>query len=635
MYYERLTDLGIKLFRRNGSEKTKCPQCSDSRKNKSDKPLSVNVTTGEYNCHNCGWKGNVRWQERKREMKKYEKPPADVLRNIVVKEQAISWFEKRGISKATLDKFMIYTKDEYMPQTQKSESCICFPYFRDGELVNVKYRDARKNFKMVKDAELIFYNLSSIGDKKHCIITEGEIDCMSLYEAGYSKEYDPIVLKKNEETGEILEEGIHPLGKWAVVSVPNGASKGNQKLEYLDNCSDCFLGLHEIIIATDGDIAGESLRQELVRRLGVERCRIITYPIQECVPTENGMKRRCKDFNEVLFYLGKEAVIACIENSDFIPVDGVYYLQDIYESMAANFERGIQLAPTTRFGKLDDLFRWKKGEINLCVGYGNHGKSFFMLQLMLTKSMYDGWKWAIFSPENFPANDFYDDLIEMYVGNWLTNMTRQQYDEACWFIDKHIFYVYPEDEHDINSINEKFRHLILKKGCDGVMIDPFNQLDHLQKPYQREDQYLSEMLKDIKRFALLNNVCYNIIAHPKNPTYMEGKALPPVDMYDIAGGAMWGNKCDNILSYYRPNFHVDKNSPEIQIISQKCKRKRTGGGLGEYDLKMVWSQKRLCDVYDYIFCDKARAERVVKVEKEQWLQPPLSEGWNALDTEGF
>ena len=138
---------------------------------------------------------------------------------------------------------MIFNKNEWMPQTQREENCICFPYFKDGEMVNIKFRDARKSFKMVKDAELIFYNLSSISDKKFCIITEGEIDAMSVYEAGFG------VPDVDAETGEVKET---ELSKWGVVSVPNGASKGNQRLEYLYNCSDWFIGLHEIIIATDG-----------------------------------------------------------------------------------------------------------------------------------------------------------------------------------------------------------------------------------------------------------------------------------------------------------------------------------------------------------------------------------------------
>lgn len=599
MYYDKLSDLGIKLTRHSGSVKTKCPQCSDGRKNKNDMPLSVNITTGEFNCHNCGWKGNVRAMERKRDNKKYEKPPQDVLKNIDLKEKVVSWFKGRGISKETLDKFMIFTKEEWMPQTQKKESCICYPYLRDGSIVNIKYRDARKNFKLVKDAELIFYNLNKIGEKKNCIIVEGENDCLAVYEAGLG--VDVIC----DEEGTVTNDDF---SKWCVVSVPNGASKGSQKLDYLDNCSDWFIGLHDIVIATDDDEAGISLRNELIRRLGVERCKTISYPIEEFVCLENGLKRRCKDMNEVLQWIGKEAVVNCINNAQNIPIDGVYYVDDIFPEMLENFRNGVQLAPTTRFNEMDEYFRWKKGDINLITGYGNHGKTFFWLQMMLTKSIYDGWKWAIFSPENFPANDFYDDLIEMYVGKWLNSMSEDEYIKGCLFVDQHIFYVYPDNSHDIQSIHEKFRHLVLKKGVDGVMIDPFNQLDHNQKAYQREDQYLSEVLKDIKRFALLNNISYNIIAHPKNPSYNQDKSLPVVDSYDISGGSMWANKCDQILSYYRPNFHVDKNSPEVSVYVQKLKRKRTGGKLGSFDLTLVWKDKRYSDSKGTIPCDPKRAE---------------------------
>lgn len=601
MYYDKLSDLGIKLTRHSGNVKTKCPQCSDGRKNKTDLPLSVNITTGEWCCHNCGWKGNVRSYERKRENKKYEKPPQDVLKNIELKEKAIQWFSNRGISKKTLDKFMIYTKEEWMPQTQKKENCICYPYFRDGSIVNIKYRDARKNFKFVKDAELIFYNLSSIGEKKYCIIVEGENDCLAVYESGYG------VDQEADEEGELINEKF---SKWCVVSVPNGASKGNQKLNYLDNCADWFAGLHEIIIATDDDEAGHSLRDELIRRLGVERCETITYPMEEIVPIGNNLKRRCKDLNEVLQWLGKDVVSNIIENAQAIPIDGVYYVDDLFPTMIDNFRNGIQLAPTTRFKETDEYFRWKKGDINLITGYGNHGKTFYWLQMMLTKSIYDGWKWAVFCPENYPANDFYDDLIEMFIGKWLNRMTEDEYIEGCLFIDLHFFYVYPDNEHDIQSIHEKFRHLVMKKGVDGVLIDPFNQLDHNQKAYQREDQYLSEVLKDIKRFALLNNVSYNIIAHPKNPSYNQDKSLPVVDSYDIAGGAMWSNKCDQILSYYRPNFHIDKNSPEVKVFVQKLKRKRTGGKLGSFDLTLIWKEKRYCEPDGIIPCDPKRAKYI-------------------------
>jgi twinkle protein len=604
MYFNQLNKLGIKIRRRSGQEKTTCPQCSDSRRNKKDPCLSVNITEGTYNCHHCGWKGNVRVFERKESSKKYFRPDRSLLENIQLNEKIVAYSKSRGISRETLQKFHIHGKEEWMPATQKKERCIVFPYIRDSQVVNAKFRDGAKNFRLIKDAELIFFGMQTLHERNCAIITEGEWDMLTAYECGFSQTYEPVA----NDDGEVVE---HELGRWAVLSVPNGASKGNQQLEYLDNCSDYLATIDEFIIATDGDEAGRKLRDELVRRLGVEKCRVLNYP------------EDCKDLNEVLLKYGKEQVINLLLDSAPIPIDGVYYLEQIFPDMLESFKAGVQLAPTTRFDEMDDYFRWKKGDITLCTGYGNHGKSFFMLQLMLTKSIWDGWKWAIFSPENYPPNDFYDDIVEMYVGKWLKDMNVDEYTSACKFISDHIYYVYPENEHDINSIHEKFRYLILKKGIDGVMIDPFNQLDKTQKAYERDDQYLSWVLKDIKRFALLNNIVYTIIAHPKNPTYNQDRSLPVPDSYDLHGGSMWANKADQILSYYRPKFHEDKNNPDVEVYVQKLKRKRTGGKLGSFPLTLNWQKKRYVTNLGDLPCDPQYAKLKLAKQDNDFVQQDI------------
>ena len=912
MYFDKLSNLGIKLRRRSGNEKTTCPKCSDGRRNKKDPCLSVNITEGIYNCHNCGWKGNVKNFDRSSQKKNYSKPDASMFKHIDLSEKIVKYFEGRCISRETLTKFMVHGKEEFMPQTQKKERVIVFPYLRDGEIVNAKYRDAKKNFRMIKDAELIFFGMQTLKGRHCAIIQEGECfhptaevltkngwvsfenwngedvaqykdgviefvkpkalvrkefngeliefsnvkrfyslttpehnmvfykkweavkikaneipsdhrfyiprvafhdgaglklsddeirfciavsadftlratgdlycglkkerkkerlvrilesigvkyslnidsrgyysffisrkyapkyvfklfpnewiyqttqdqkrliideilywdgnsvpnraqieysskeyhnatfiqtisslcgycstimrrqnqfgkwfkvsilfnknstnsqglrdsqkmisynglvycltvdsgmlfirqnDCISVsgncdalasYEAGFGNDYEAVA----NDDGEVVE---HELGRWAVLSVPNGASKGSQRMEYLDNCSDWLTEFDEFIIAVDNDEAGKSLQDELVRRLGAEKCRIVEYPT-EVVPS---LQRSCKDMNEVLIHFGKEQVIQTILNAKLIPVDGIYYLDDVFPQMIDRFRKGVMLGETTRFGEFDKYFRWKKGDINVIIGYANAGKTTFWLQMMLTKSIFDGWKWAIFSPENYPANDFYDDLVEMYVGKWIPDMTEDEYIDACLFLDLHFFYVYPEWEHDLESIHEKFRYLILKKGVDGVLIDPFNQLDKTQKAYERDDQYISNTLKDVKRFALLNAVSYNIIMHPKSPTYNQDKSLPPADMYDIAGGAMTGNKSDQIISYYRPNFHIDKNDANVDIILQKVKRKRTGGSLGTFSIRLNWKTKRYEDIFGSVFCDPKKAEQK-KFQEQNGLLP--------------
>jgi twinkle protein len=108
MYYEKLSNLGIKLRRRSGTEKTTCPKCSESRRNKKDPCLSVNITEGVYNCHNCGWKGNVKSFERKDSRKNYQKPSQDMLKQMELSEKVVNYFGTRGISEATLKKFFIH-----------------------------------------------------------------------------------------------------------------------------------------------------------------------------------------------------------------------------------------------------------------------------------------------------------------------------------------------------------------------------------------------------------------------------------------------------------------------------------------------------------------------------------------------
>jgi twinkle protein len=633
MYYDKLTDLGIKLTRRHGQEKTLCPKCSAGRKNKTDKCLSVNITTGEYNCKNsCGFVGNVRSYERPHNPRiEYKKPDQSIIKQILRKDKTVAWFKQRGITEKTLERFLIFNKEEWMPQTGKAENCICFPYLRDTEVVNVKFRDAKKNFRMVKEAELIFFNINSMVGKKKVIITEGEIDAMSVWQCGFGQNLNPV--QNPDKEGEVIETA-DPLSEYGVVSVPNGAALGaNKKLEYLDNCADWFVGLDEIIIATDGDAAGIDLRDELIRRLGVERCKYVIYPKDASVSDSNGGTRPPKDMNEVLVWLGAEKVVELALNAFQVPVDGIYYVDDIFESMFESFKAGIQLAPTTRMGTLDDYFRWKKGDQNCWTGYANYGKTTYVLQLMLTKSIFDHWRWAIYSPENYPANDFYDDLIEMYCGKDLSQMTQEEYVDAATFINEHFFYVYPDHEHDLNAIHEKFRYLILKKGVDGVLVDPWNQLDHNMSGYQREDIYLSRAFKDTKRFALMNHIVYNIIAHPKNPTPRQDGSIDAADMYDLSGGSMWGNKMDGIISYHRPDHHADKSSSRCELHIQKVKRKRTGGKQGVVEYNHIWSRRRFEDTLTgKIYCDPNMVGKMPQLPQGELN---LEKQYTPLSMEGF
>ena len=204
-----------------------CPLCSSERqpKNQKAKCASYDWERGLGTCHNCNKSFQLHTYQRKGASEKiYVRPlTPEVVKDVSTNVE--KWFETRGISKQTLRALKVTEGPEFMPQTGKTENTIQFNYYMGDQLINVKYKDGRKNFKLFKGAEKVFYNINSIVGYEYCIIVECEMDALSLYEAGIEN----------------------------VISVPNGATLNNNNLDYLDNCIDYFEHKQKIIIAVDVD----------------------------------------------------------------------------------------------------------------------------------------------------------------------------------------------------------------------------------------------------------------------------------------------------------------------------------------------------------------------------------------------
>lgn len=526
----KLSELGINLKGRTaGDFKTQCPKCSDERKNKRDACLSVNITEGVYNCHHCGWSGGV---AAKLEKKTYVVPE---FNNTQLSDKTLEWFLKRGISKATLIRFGITESVEFMPQEGKEMNCINFNYLKDSKPVNVKFRDAKKNFKLVKGAELIFYNLDSLLDSDEAIICEGEIDCLSFHEAGL----------------------------YHAVSVPNGASKGSQKLDYLDNCWKYFEGKKKIIIATDGDEPGIALREELARRLGKERCFIFQYP------------EECKDANDVLVKGNATALKNCMNYLLEYPVEGIKCVEDIDDQINIIFKNGYPKGQPIGFHSLDKLITWRAGELTAVTGIPGSGKSEFVDQIMVKLAVLHDWKWAIFSAENQPEELHFAKLAEKYVGKQFYNpsgeykMDWEELHKAKQFINDRFYFVNIDEKNiTLDGLLEKARELVLRKGVNGFLIDPWNYVEHKIPFGYTETQYISEALTKISRFTKVNNIHIITVAHPTKISKGEDGKYRVATMYDIAGSAHWFNKIDNGISVYR-DFETGAVDVHIQKIRFK------------------------------------------------------------------
>jgi twinkle protein len=551
---ELLEELGIDLKRKTaGQMKTQCPKCGPTRKNKKDPCLSVDIDQGFYNCHHCEWKGRV-FDKRKKEFVKPQPRLEKLSRKV------IEWFEQdRKISNNTLLRMQITEAAEWMPQFGKEVQAICFNYYRDEELVNIKFRGPQKSFKMAKDAELIFYNLDGIDGEEECIIVEGEIDCLTL-----------------------IECNIHN-----VVSVPNGASKGNQKLEYLDNCWEYFKEMKKVILAVDDDEAGRSLREELARRIGKEKCFTIEYP--------NG----CKDANEVYIKHGRQMVVGMIEAARQWPLEGIMGMEDIFPTVQDWFVNGYPPGTKSHIPGFDRLLRFAPGQMTLVTGIPGHGKDEFLNWILASIAMYEGWKIGLFDFEETP-HETTTKLAEKIAGksfgfrkNSDDRMSEESFHKAIVTIEDHFFFCNTDEINpELDNLLSIAASLVLRYGIKAIRLNPWNWIENNRPAFMSETEYVSVSLSKIIRFSRTYGVHVFLVAHTtkikKDPR--TGKMEVP-NLYSISGSANFYNKTHNGITVYR--------DPETNIASvyvQKVKQSWLGHlGFSSYEFNTFTRQYRFLE----------------------------------------
>lgn len=264
----------------------------------------------------------------------------------------------------------------------------------------------------------------------------------------------------------------------------------------------------------------------------------------------------------------------------------IYKASDVKEEMLHGYRNGKERGSTTHIKQVDVVWTWRKTDLTIWTGYQNEGKSLFMEQLMTLKSYYDGWKHGVFTPENVPVTDFYDNIIEMLVGkscdpHYKGNlMTEKEYLSAIDFVDKHFFVVYPEGVWTLESILDCFKELKDNENVDTVTIDPYNKIFHALSG-ERGDVYVSNFMTECKRFAIDNKVAFNLVAHQLTARKDEqGKYIKP-DLNYIKGGGAFADGADNVCYVWRPDRAIDFSSTQVVVGSQKIKKQKLVGIPGD------------------------------------------------------
>ena len=521
-----------------GNHKTKCPQCQPPH-DSSDRPMSVEISNEKiiFFCHHCEFKGGVMAQSaltgtvRKLEPQRKPfspSPPSD-------SNFLSDYFKNRGISKETYEAFKVFSEND---------EWIGFPYNGEsGQCDNIKYRHKDKRFKQSKDPVKSLYNYQAVAESNVAIFVEGEMDVLRVHECGFT----------------------------CVTTLPDGAPAKAAYKEH-DKRFKCLqthpLKASKIILFCDADGAGDNLKKELLHRYGKAKCWYVKPP------------EDCKDANDVLIKHGKEYLYELIKNARPCPVDGLYtvgnYYSEVMDLYRGNYDKPVNIG----YHNLDKIYKVMKGTFHVWTGIPNHGKSTFLDQCLIQLAKNHDWKFVMFSPEHSTKMHI-RRLLQMLTGKpfdqgFNGRMTEEEATEGMRWIQNH-FYFIETREHipNIDKILELAKVSIQKFGCNGIVIDPYNEVDASRKGSYREDEHIRDFISKCKRFCKMHDITTWVVAHPTK-LQKENNAYQAPSAYDISGAAHWHNQADAVVVVHRD---FDNNS--IQVITRKIREQGMYGQIGE------------------------------------------------------
>jgi len=485
-------------------------------------------------------------------------------------KEVLAMFLKRGISENTLNSFKVSQSVHYFAQLKKESTSIDFNYYKNNELVNIKHRALEsKSFGLEKGCELVLFNLDNVEHTHNqIIITEGEFDALAI--------------------GQVY-------GNKNIVSVPNGANSGkNQNLSYLDGKENAklFEG-KQLLLFFDNDDAGKLLTDAFVSRFGAHRCLIPDYPAN------------CKDANDVLVNHGPTGLQEVMESVKFKKVDGVVDVSDFRHKVRNYYKNGFPKGDKIGIEGLDRLISFRGGELTMVTGISGSGKSEVLDFMMVQLAKLHNWSFAVCSMENPPEIHFtklaekyinkpFEDVVNSSTGEvYRDKMTENDLIKAEDFILNHFNFIthtttIVDDEKlrstfSVDYILKQAKKLVQMYGVKGLVIDPWNTVEHFFNGSETETNYVSRVLSKIIAFAEDFNVHVFLVAHPTKGVTTNGVDRVAT-LNDISGSGNFFNKTHNGISVFRDK--KEQNAP-VEVHIQKVKFKFVGTlGVASLDYDM-------------------------------------------------
>lgn len=268
--------------------------------------------------------------------------------------------------------------------------------------------------------------------------------------------------------------------------------------------------------------------------------------------------------------------------------DGIYLVSEISGEIDELYERGMKGGASTGIPSLDYHYTVKRGQWTVVTGIPSHGKSAVLDCVLHNLALNHDWRFAITSVENQPLARHAAQLMSIWAGEPfgagdIPRMSRETKEAAKRWLDEHFVFVLPDEGGcTVGGILDRVAWLHANdKELHGIVIDPWNELEHRRPAGMTETEYVSQSLARMRRFARQYDMHLWLVAHPtKLQKDVRTGDYPVPTLYDISGSSHFRNKADFGLSVWR---NVKDEGSAMQLHVQKV-RFRECGRIGVVDL---------------------------------------------------
>lgn len=468
----------------------------------------------------------------------------DPIKPVVACEDRIRKYltEERGISERVIDLYKIESV---------GNSEIAFPYLDlNGEIIQRSYvslkrgEDGKKISMQDKNANKMFFGLHLMDkNARQIIITEGQIDCMTLTEVGIPN----------------------------AVSMPAGVNN----LDWIDTHWDYLMSFDTIVLAFDQDKAGDTCVAQVSKRLGIERCKIVKFD-------EN-------DIND-LWNNGydEDDIKKIFAGAEYIPNDSVSALGSSREATKKYFKEKEENQGIKFFLNGVDLPQ-RLGDLTIWSGYSGSGKTTILNQQMLHIATESNHRICYASFEQ--SREELEIIFTRQINGEVNNDT---IDKTMDFLEDKFYWYNYETPTNPNDIFTAFTYAMKRYGCDIFVID---NLITCGLGEEDKDAIIA-FVNSLKNFCKKNKVSIHLVAHSRKSQKDDNESTIP-GKHTVRGHSSITDVCMNGLTVWRNPVPVQDREAEMLFdgVIQVWKE-RDEGSLGKTGYYFNRAFKRATDRED-------------------------------------